>query len=94
MDLPGGERLGIVDVPGHEKFVKHMVAGATGIDLVALVIAADEGIMPQTREHMESVNCCGLKKACRPHQNRPGGRSGLDGDVRDDIVGVFEGTFS
>lgn len=53
MQLPDGNRLGIVDVPGHERFVKHMVAGATGIDLVALVIAADEGVMPQTREHME-----------------------------------------
>lgn len=51
--LPGGQLLGIVDVPGHEKFVKNMVAGATGIDLVALVIAADEGVMPQTREHIE-----------------------------------------
>ncbi len=53
MDLPGGQHLGIVDVPGHEKFVKTMVAGATGIDMVVMVIAADEGIMPQTREHME-----------------------------------------
>jgi selenocysteine-specific elongation factor len=51
--LPGGQRLGVVDVPGHEKFVKNMVAGATGIDIVVMVIAADEGIMPQTREHME-----------------------------------------
>jgi selenocysteine-specific elongation factor len=53
LDLPGGQRMGIVDVPGHEKFVKNMVAGATGIDIVAMVIAADEGVMPQTREHME-----------------------------------------
>ncbi len=53
MDLPNGQHLGIVDVPGHEKFVKTMVAGATGIDMVVMVIAADEGIMPQTREHME-----------------------------------------
>jgi selenocysteine-specific elongation factor len=53
LDLPGGQRVGIVDVPGHEKFVKNMVAGATGIDIVAMVIAADEGVMPQTREHME-----------------------------------------
>ncbi|MFH1241436.1 MAG: selenocysteine-specific translation elongation factor [Pseudomonadota bacterium] len=53
LQLPGGQRLGIVDVPGHEKFVKNMVAGATGIDIVALVIAADEGVMPQTREHLE-----------------------------------------
>jgi selenocysteine-specific elongation factor len=53
IDLPGGQHLGIVDVPGHEKFVKNMVAGATGIDMVVMVIAADEGVMPQTREHME-----------------------------------------
>ncbi|MCE5242154.1 MAG: selenocysteine-specific translation elongation factor [Syntrophobacteraceae bacterium] len=62
MDLPGGNRLGIVDVPGHERFVKHMVAGATGIDLVALVIAADEGVMPQTREHMEICQLLQVKK--------------------------------
>ncbi len=53
LELPGGQILGIVDVPGHEKFVKNMVAGATGIDLVAMVIAADEGVMPQTKEHLE-----------------------------------------
>ena len=53
MGLPSGQVLGIVDVPGHEKFVKNMVAGASGIDLVALIIAADEGVMPQTREHLE-----------------------------------------
>ena len=53
LDLPSGIRLGIIDVPGHEKFVKHMVAGVWGIDLVALVIAADEGVMPQTREHLD-----------------------------------------
>ena len=46
-------------MPGHEKFVKNMVAGATGIDIVALVIAADEGVMPQTKEHLE---ICGLLK--------------------------------
>ncbi len=53
LELPSGQVLGIVDVPGHEKFVKNMVAGATGIDLVALIIAADEGVMPQTTEHLE-----------------------------------------
>jgi selenocysteine-specific elongation factor len=59
--LPSGQKLGIVDVPGHEKFVKNMVAGATGIDIVALVIAADEGIMPQTREHMEICSLLDIK---------------------------------
>ncbi|MDP7078039.1 MAG: selenocysteine-specific translation elongation factor, partial [Desulfobacterales bacterium] len=53
MVLPNGQHLGIVDVPGHEKFIKNMVAGATGIAMVAMVIAADEGVMPQTKEHME-----------------------------------------
>jgi len=61
LDLPSGQRLGIVDVPGHEKFVKNMVAGATGIDLVAMIIAADEGIMPQTREHMEICSLLGIQ---------------------------------
>ena len=53
LTLPNGQLLGIVDVPGHERFVRHMVAGASGMDLVALIIAADEGVMPQTREHLE-----------------------------------------
>jgi len=62
LDLPSGIRLGIIDVPGHEKFVKHMVAGAWGIDLVALVIAADEGVMPQTREHLDICRLLRVKK--------------------------------
>ena len=61
LDLPGGQHLGIVDVPGHEKFVKNMVAGATGIDIVVMVIAADEGVMPQTREHMEICTLLGIQ---------------------------------
>lgn len=60
-DLPSGERIGIVDVPGHEKFVKNMVAGATGIDMVAMIIAADEGVMPQTREHLEICSLLGIR---------------------------------
>lgn len=52
LDLPGGSRLGIVDVPGHEGLIKNMLAGVGGIDIVMLIIAADEGIMPQTREHL------------------------------------------
>jgi len=61
LDLPSGQHLGIVDVPGHEKFVKNMVAGVTGIDIVTMVIAADEGVMPQTREHMEICTLLGVK---------------------------------
>ncbi|GAB6273516.1 MAG: selenocysteine-specific translation elongation factor [Peptococcaceae bacterium] len=59
--LPDGKRAGIVDVPGHEKFVKHMLAGTGGIDLVLLVIAADEGVMPQTREHMDIIQLLQVK---------------------------------
>ena len=62
-DLPGGDRAGIIDVPGHEKFINNMVAGVVGMDLVLLVIAADEGIMPQTREHMDILGLLGIKKS-------------------------------
>lgn len=61
LTLPSGQKLGIVDVPGHERFVKNMVAGASGIDIVALVIAADEGVMPQTREHLEICQLLNVK---------------------------------
>src|SRR5210317_1935142 len=62
LDLPCGHRLGIVDVPGHEKFVKNMVAGAAGMDLVAFIIAAAEGIMPQTREHFAICRLLGIER--------------------------------
>lgn len=62
LELPSGRMVGVVDVPGHERFVKNMVAGAVGMDLVALVIAADEGVMPQTREHMEICQLLGVRK--------------------------------
>ncbi len=62
-DLPNGDRAGIVDVPGHEKFIHNMVAGVVGMDLVLLVIAADEGIMPQTREHMDILHLLGIEKS-------------------------------
>lgn len=62
-DLPGGDRAGIIDVPGHEKFINNMVAGVVGMDLVLLVVAADEGIMPQTREHMDILHLLGVEKS-------------------------------
>jgi selenocysteine-specific elongation factor len=61
LDLPPW-RFGVVDVPGHERFVKTMVAGAAGIDLVMLVIAADEGVMPQTREHLDICGLLGVRR--------------------------------
>jgi len=62
LTLPSGQTLGIVDVPGHEKFIKHMVSGAAGIDVVLLVIAADEGIMPQTKEHLHICSLLGISQ--------------------------------
>ncbi len=61
LDLPCGHRLGIVDVPGHEKFIRNMVAGAAGMDMVAFIIAADEGIMPQTIEHFNICKLIGVR---------------------------------
>src|SRR6478752_3063100 len=57
-----GSVLGFVDVPGHEKFVHNMLAGATGIDFVLLVVAADDGVMPQTREHLAIVDLLGIRR--------------------------------
>lgn len=62
LELPGVGRVGIVDVPGHERFVRTMVAGATGIDLVMLVVAADEGVKPQTVEHLEICSLLGVPR--------------------------------
>src|SRR5580698_1285161 len=71
MDLPAGSdektpgetlRLGFVDVPGHERFVRNMLAGVGGIDLVLLVIAADEAIKPQTREHFDILQLLGVQR--------------------------------
>lgn len=62
LELPSGRAMGVVDVPGHEKFVRQMVAGATGVDVVLLVIAADDGVMPQTREHLAIIDLLGVER--------------------------------
>ena len=62
LDLANGTRLSVVDVPGHERLIRNMVAGATGIDRVLLVAAADEGVMPQTREHLAICELLGLRR--------------------------------
>ena len=61
IEWPDGTQAGIVDVPGHEKFIKNMLAGAGGIDLAMLVVAADEGFMPQTVEHLNILTLLGIK---------------------------------
>src|SRR5690554_3534327 len=60
--LDNGQRIGLVDVPGHEKFIKQMLAGVGGMDLVMLVVAADEGVMPQTQEHLDIIDLLEVKK--------------------------------
>src|ERR1700761_8845723 len=60
LELPSGRRLSVVDVPGHERFVRTMVAGATGVDLFLMVVAADDGVMPQTREHAAVLEALGV----------------------------------
>src|ERR671935_934368 len=61
LKLPSGREVSIVDVPGHERFIKNMLAGVGGVDLALLVIAADEGIMPQTEEHLAILEQLGVK---------------------------------
>ncbi len=93
LTLPSGELMGIVDVPGHEKFVRHMVAGATGIDMVALVIAADEGVMPQTREHMDICQLLGVRSGLivLTKVDLAGAEwlELVEGDVREFVKGTF-----
>ena len=60
--IEGGEILGFIDVPGHERFVHTMLAGVSGIDVVMLVVAADDGVMPQTREHLQIIDLLGLRR--------------------------------
>src|SRR5919107_5731918 len=62
LELPGGRRASLVDVPGHERFVKNMISGATGVDAFLLVVAADDGVMPQTREHLDVLRVLGVEK--------------------------------
>jgi selenocysteine-specific elongation factor len=62
-DLPDGTRAGVVDVPGHERFIRNMLAGAHGIDLALFTVAADDGVMPQTEEHLDIVHLLGIRRA-------------------------------
>ncbi len=92
-ELEQGSHLGIVDVPGHERFVKNMVAGAAGIDFVMLVIAADEGIMPQTREHLEICSLLGIKHGFVALTKIDMVDEEWLGLVQEDIKSYLQGTF-
>jgi selenocysteine-specific elongation factor len=93
LDLPCGHRLGIVDVPGHEKFVKNMVAGASGMDLVSFVVAADEGIMPQTREHFEICQLLGIERGLIVITKKDMVEPDWLELVTDDVMTFFAGSF-
>src|SRR5215470_14619174 len=62
LELPDGSRAGVVDVPGHERFIRNMLAGAHGLDLVLFVVAADDGVMPQTEEHLDILHLLGVSR--------------------------------
>lgn len=92
-NLPSGKRAGIVDVPGHEKFVKNMLAGVSGIDMVLFVISAEEGVMPQTQEHLDILSILEVKKGIVVLTKT----DLVDDDwlylIKEDLKETFKGTF-
>jgi len=94
--LPGGGTAGVIDVPGHEKLVKAMVAGAFGLDLVMLVVAVDEGVMPQTREHLDICRLLGVRRGLvaltKVDLLAAQGRE-LEAMARDDVRALVKDTF-
>jgi selenocysteine-specific elongation factor len=92
LKLPSGATLGVVDVPGHERFVRQMVAGATGIDIVLLVVAADDGVMPQTREHLAIIDLLGISKGVVAITKSDLADPDWIALVRDDIERLLAGT--
>src|SRR3989440_4822468 len=92
LDL-GDVRIGFVDVPGHERFIKNMLAGAHGIDSVALVVAADEGVMPQTREHFEIARLLGVGSGLVVITKLDAVEAEMIELVRDEIEELVAGSF-
>lgn len=88
----GGFRFGIVDVPGHERFVHNMVAGATGIDLALLVVACDDSVMPQTREHLAILDLLGIRSGVVALTKRDLVDDEMLEFVRDDVAALLAGT--
>jgi selenocysteine-specific elongation factor len=92
LDLGDGVTAGIVDVPGHERFVKTMVSGAVGVDLALLVVAADEGVMPQTEEHFEVLRLLGVRSAVIAITKIDLADDGLVGLVEEEIRELVKGS--
>ena len=93
LDLPGGARVAVVDVPGHDRFIRSMVAGATGLDLVLLVVAADEGVMPQTREHLDVCQLLGVRRGLVVITKRDLVDDEWLAMLDDELAAAFAGTF-
>ncbi len=91
--LKNGQRVGIIDVPGHERFIKNMVAGATSIDIVLLIVAADESINIQTREHVTIMSLLGLKRGIIVLTKADKADADMRALVADDVMGLVRGTF-
>src|SRR3954466_13942855 len=91
--LPGREEISIVDVPGHERFIKNMLAGVGGIDLALLVIAADEGVMPQTVEHLAICSLLRIKSGLIALTKTDLVEADWLELVREDLAGLTRGTF-
>ena len=90
LKFPDGREAGIIDVPGHEKFIKNMLAGAGGIDIAMVVIAADEGVMPQTREHLAILSLLGIRKGVLVlTKGDLEWKKGLDREIREFAEGTF-----
>ncbi|BAK80909.1 selenocysteine-specific translation elongation factor [Candidatus Arthromitus sp. SFB-rat-Yit] len=92
-DLPCGSRVGVIDVPGHEKFIKNMIAGSVGIDIVLLVIACDEGVKPQTREHIDILNILNVNKGIVVLTKRDLVDDEWYDFIKNDIENELKGTF-
>ena len=91
LDL-GEFHLSLVDVPGHERFIRNMLAGATGLDLALLVVAADDSVMPQTREHVEILRLLGLSGGVIALTKSDLADPAWLGMVEDDVRGLVAGT--
>ncbi len=93
LTAPDGERIGIVDVPGHERFVKNMLSGAGGINLALLVVAADDGVMPQTREHLDILSLLDIRDGIVVITKADIVEEEWTDIVRDDVQRLVKGTF-
>src|SRR5579862_7322688 len=92
LELQSGLRVGIIDVPGHERFIKNMVAGASGIDFVMMVIAADDGVMAQTREHLQIIQLLGVRDGLTVITKKDLVEPGYVELVIDDVKALERGT--